>query len=50
MAKHLTLMMGAALAALATTPSAFAEPVTLEVVHAWGGRKRFHEPIAEAFM
>lgn len=51
MAKHLSLVAGAAaLAALATTPSAFAEPITLEVVHAWGGHKRFHEPIAEAFM
>ena len=39
-----------ALAALATTGSASAETVTLEVVHAWGGHKRFHEPIAEAFM
>ncbi|HIP76921.1 MAG TPA: extracellular solute-binding protein, partial [Kiloniellaceae bacterium] len=50
MAKLLNLAAGAALAALATTGSALAETVTLEVVHAWGGHKRFHEPIAEAFM
>jgi multiple sugar transport system substrate-binding protein len=51
MAKLLNLAVGAALAALATTPSAHAaEKITLEVVHAWGGHKRFHEPIAEAFM
>jgi multiple sugar transport system substrate-binding protein len=31
------------------TPAA-AEPVTLQVVHAWGGHKRFHEPIAQEFM
>jgi multiple sugar transport system substrate-binding protein len=50
MAKLLNLAVGAALAALATTAPAYAETVTLEVVHAWGGHKRFHEPIAEAFM
>ncbi|MCG8356233.1 MAG: extracellular solute-binding protein, partial [Kiloniellales bacterium] len=50
MAKLLNLAAGAALAALATTGSALAETVTLEVVHAWGGHKRFHEPIADAFM
>ena len=50
MAKLLNLAAGAALAALATTGPALAETVTLEVVHAWGGHKRFHEPIAEAFM
>lgn len=50
MAKLLNLAAGAALAALATTAPAYAETVTLEVVHAWGGHKRFHEPIAEAFM
>lgn len=50
MAKFLTLVAGAALAVLAATSSAFAETVTLEVVHAWGGHKRFHEPIAKEFM
>lgn len=50
MAKLLNLAAGAALAALAASGTALAEPVTLEVVHAWGGHKRFHEPVAQAFM
>lgn len=51
MKAHLNLLAGAiALTALAASPPASADTVTLEVVHAWGGHKRFHEPIAEAFM
>lgn len=50
MARYLTLTVGAALAALTTVGPAATETVTLEVVHAWGGHKRFHEPIADAFM
>lgn len=44
------LTPSAALAVLALSSNAFAEPVTLEVVHSFGGHKRFHEPIADAFM
>jgi len=40
------LLLGAAFAA----PPAAAEQVTLQVLHAWPSHKRFHEPIAEAFM
>lgn len=50
MTKPLSLIAMAAFATLAVVVPAYAEPVTLEVVHAWGGHKRFHEPIAEAFM
>ncbi|MGO4123812.1 ABC transporter substrate-binding protein [Inquilinus sp. YAF38] len=40
------LVLGAVFAA----PPAAAEQVTLQVLHAWPSHKRFHEPIAEAFM
>lgn len=49
MFKPIVLSIAALMASAALT-AASAEPVTLEVVHAFGGHKRFHEPIAEAFM
>jgi multiple sugar transport system substrate-binding protein len=36
--------------ALVAPCAALAQDVELEVVHAWGGHARFHEPIAAAFM
>lgn len=51
MKNYCKLLMGAAALALPGMISpAVAETVTLEVTHAFGGHKRFHEPIAEAFM
>jgi multiple sugar transport system substrate-binding protein len=51
MKRHHSLTLGlASLAVLAAAAPAAAQPVTLEIVHAWGGHARFHTPIAEAFM
>lgn len=49
MQKLLNLSAGVALAVLTISGQAHAQ-TELEVVHAWGGHSRFHEPIAEAFM
>ena len=53
MAKIVRLVTGAvAVATTAATaaPAALADPIVLEVLHAYGGHQRFHQPIAEAFM
>lgn len=44
-----TLARAAALA-LVVPGAALAQGVELEIVHAWGGHARFHEPIANRFM
>ncbi|QPH54782.1 ABC transporter substrate-binding protein [Pontivivens ytuae] len=49
MARLQTLARVSALALVAPV-AAMADTVELDVVHAWGGHARFHEPIAAAFM
>lgn len=51
MPKWMKFLAAACLAAIALAPvSSMAETVTLNVQYAWPSHKRFHDPLAEAFM
>ncbi|SHO66993.1 multiple sugar transport system substrate-binding protein [Pseudoxanthobacter soli DSM 19599] len=49
MSKWIQFLAAGCLAAALTGP-ALAEPITLDVQYAWPSHKRFHDPLAEAFM
>ncbi len=49
MSKWMQILAAGCLAAAITSP-AHAEQITLNVQYAWPSHKRFHDPLAEAFM